>query len=76
MKQSFVLATAAAFFATTTLAVAFYAPVQAPTSFVLAQAKKDDMKKDDMMKKEEMAKDTMKKDDMKKDDMKKDTMKK
>ena len=77
MKTAIVLAAAAAFIASTSLALAFYAPSRHDVSSVqLAQGKMEE-KKDTMMKDDKMKKDTMKDDMKKKDDtMKKDTMKK
>ena len=78
MKKAIVLAAAAAFIASTSLALAFYTPSRHDVPLVqLAQAKMEE-KKDTMMKDDMKKKDTMMKDDMKKKDdmMKKDMMKK
>ena len=80
MKAPTAFLAAAAILGSSTLVMAFYAPVTPGISNVqLAQAKMDDKtKKDDMMKDDKMAKDKMDKDKMSKDDkmMKDDKMKK
>jgi len=74
MKTPTAFLAAAAILGSTTLVMAFYAPVTPDISNVqLAQAKMDDKaKKEEMTKEDKMAKDKMEKDKMEKDKMMKD----